>query len=475
MKTIRTGTDMTRGPLVGNLLSVAWPVMVSFLLQTLYNLADAFWLGKLGKEALVAPTVTWHVVFIGIALAMGLGTGGSTLVSQYRGAGKTDEMRRAAGQTLLMMMGTGLLIAVIGFSFSRTILVLLQTPADAFGPSLIYIRWILAAQPFMFAFLIYQNVYLGMGDTIRPLQINAITVILNVILVPILIFGFWIIPPMGVAGAAIGTFISRVIAAVIGWYRLFDRRLEFHLRLSDLRFCRKMSAMLLRVGGPVALGQAGMALGFTALIGIVNTFGSAVTAAFGLGHRIIHLVMVPAFGLSQANATAVGQNLGAGNVARAQKSVRIALLMVGSILLPMTLCTFFFGAQISQIFISDPEVVSYGEDLFRITALSVFAFGFVNVLLGSFRGSGNTVPVMVLNMIRLWAVRIPAAWLLAIYLGYGPRGIWWAMFASNTVTALLAWFWFSRGTWKKAVIEAPAVQPEPALEVLYVEGDEPDD
>jgi putative MATE family efflux protein len=472
MKTIRAGTDMTRGPLAGKLLSLAWPVMLSFLLQTLYNLADAFWLGKLGKEALVAPTITWHVVFIGLALAMGLGTGGSTLVSQYRGAGKTDEMRRAAGQTFLLMMGAGLIIAVIGFSFSRTILSLLQTPADAFEQSLIYMRWILAGQPFMFAFLIYQNVYLGMGDTIRPLQINAITVILNVILDPILIFGFWIIPPMGVAGAAIGTFASRVIAALIGCYRLFDRRLDFHLRLPDLRFCRKMSALLLRVGGPVSLGQVGMALGFTALIGIVNTFGTAVTAAFGLGHRIIHLVMVPAFGLSQANATAVGQNLGAGNIARAQSSVRTALLMSGSILLPMTLCTFFFGAQISSLFISDPEVVSYGEDLFRITSLSVFAFGFVNVLLGSFRGSGHTVPIMVLNTVRLWAVRIPGAWLLGKHLGYGPAGIWWAMFASNTVTAILAWFWFSRGTWKKAVIETPVIPVVPAGNALLVECDE---
>jgi putative MATE family efflux protein len=357
------------------------------------------------------------------------------------------------------MMGAGVLIGALGFLFSRLILSALQTPPEAFDQSLGYLRWILAGQPFMFGFLIYQNIYLGIGDTVRPLQVNAVSVLLNVILDPVLIFGFWIIPPLGVTGAAIATFIARALAAFIGWHRLLDRRLEFHLRLRDLRFCREMSMRLLKVGGPVSLGQAGMALGFSTLIGIVNTFGSAVTAAYGVGHRMIHLVMVPAFGLSRANATAVGQNLGAGKVDRAQKSSLTSVLLTGSVILPMSMVMFFFGAQILRIFIDDPLVVEYGRDLFRINSLSVLAFGFYNVMLGTFRGSGHTVPVMVLNMVRLWAIRIPAAWLLGKSLGMGPAGVWWGMFLSNVITLALAGLWLSRGTWKKAVIgETPVTE-----------------
>ena len=205
-----------------------------------------------------------------------------------------------------------------------------------------------------------------------------------------------------------------------------------------------------------------MALGFSTLIGIVNTFGSAVTAAYGVGHRIIHLVMVPAFGLTRAVATSVGQNLGAGNVDRAGQSVRKAVLLIGALILPMTTFTFMFGAQILRIFIDDPQVVDYGGDLFRINSFSVLAFGFYNVMLGAFRGSGHTVPVMVLNMFRLWVIRIPAAWLLGRHLELGPEGVWWAMFLSNIVTLVLAGIWLSRGSWKRAVIgEEPGAYQAP--------------
>jgi putative MATE family efflux protein len=270
---------------------------------------------------------------------------------------------------------------------------------------------------------------------------------------PILIFGLGPVPALGVAGAALATCIARALAAALGLRRLFAGDRGFRLHLADLRFDRRITLRILRVGLPLSLGQMGTSLGFTLMMGIVNTFGSAVTAAFGIGHRIIHMAMVPSMGLSQANATAVGQNLGADQPDRAARSVATAALLIGLILLPITTLMFFFGDAISRLFIDDPQVVQYGRDLFRITSSSVFAFGFVMVLLGSFQGSGHTVPVMVLNMGRLWILRIPSAYLLGIVLAHGPRGLWWAMFLSNTVTAIAAFIWFSAGTWRRKVIE----------------------
>ena len=451
------GRDMTQGPLASQLFAVAWPVMLSFLMQTLYNLVDAFWLGKLGRTALVAPTITMNVIFIGFSLAMGLGQGGTTLVSQYRGAGRLKEMGRAGGQTLLLLTVVGSALGVLGLLGSAPILRLLQTPPDAFAETLVYLRWIMVGVPFMFAFFVYQGIYTGMGDTVGPMQVNGISVLLNVVLDPLLIFGWGPVPALGVAGAAIATCISRALASAIGLHRLFRGDRGFKLQRSDIRWDARIAGKIVRVGLPVSLGHAATSLGFTLLIGIVNTFGSAVTAAFGIGHRIIHMALVPMFGLSQANATAVGQCLGADLTERASKSVRSAAFMVGAILLPVTTLMFFFGDTISRIFVNDPEVISYGRDLFRITSYSVFAFGFVMVLFGSFQGSGHTVPVMVLNVSRLWAVRIPAAYLLGIVLGMGPAGLWWAMFLSNTLTAIAAGIWFSTGSWKRKVIgEEPA-------------------
>jgi putative MATE family efflux protein len=280
------------------------------------------------------------------------------------------------------------------------------------------------------------------------MQVNLISVAVNVVLDPVLIFGFGPFPEMGVVGAAVATVFSRALASFIGIHRLFKGGNGVRITLADMKPHSRMIGRIMKIGLPVSLGQLGTSLGFTFMIGIVNSFGSAVTAAFGVGSRIIHMALVPAMGLSQANATAVGQNLGAGNVRRAEKSSNTALLLIGLILLPVTLGMFFFGADISKVFVDDPEVIQLDRTMFRITTPSVFVFGFLMILLGSFQGSGYTMPVMALNMSRLWILRIPGAYLLAYTAGMGPSGIWWAMFVSNTAVTIAGWIWFRRGTWK---------------------------
>lgn len=440
--------DMTTGSVRGKLLLLAGPVMLSHLLQTLYNLADAFWLGKLGRQALTAPTITMHVFFIGFALAMGLGAAGTTLVSQYKGAGDEKKATLVGGQLFVLLTSVGLVLGAVGFIFTPRILNILQTPSDSWQMTYDYMRWIFAGFPLMFSFFVYQSINTGLGDTVGPMQVNLISVGLNVILDPILIFGFGPFPEMGVVGAAVATVFSRALASAIGMIRLFRGSNGMKITLKDMIPRSDMIRKILRIGLPVGLGQLGTSLGFTFMIGIVNSFGSVVTAAFGVGNRIIHMAMVPAMGLSQANATAVGQNLGAKRPDRAEKSSYTALLLIGVILLPMTLGMYFFGGTISKAFVNDPEVIELGRTMFRITTPSVFVFGFLMVLLGSFQGSGYTVPVMVLNMARLWALRVPGAYLLAITAGMGPTGIWWAMFISNTVIAISGFIWFRTGSWK---------------------------
>ncbi len=442
---------MTTGPMTGHLLAVAWPVSLSFLVQTLYNLIDAFWLGKLGKTALVAPTITLHIVFIGIALAMGLGQAGATLVSQYKGAGRPNRMGCAAGQSLLLQLAAGSLVAGLGLLFAAPLLRLLQTPPDAFAETLVYMRWILAGIPLMFIFHVYQSIFFGLGDTVNPMRVNIISVGLNLILDPILIFGWGPVPAMGVAGAAIATVIARALASILAMRELLFGK-GFRIRPQDLRWNRAMFFRLMRVGLPLSLGQTATSLGFTLLIGIVNGFGSSVTAAFGIGHRVIMMVSVPAMGLGQANATAVGQNLGAGFPDRAALSVRRSAVLVTAILLPLTTLTYFYGGSLTHWFIDDPEVVAIGSDLFRITSFSVFAFSLILVLFGAFQGAGRTVPVMIINTGRLWAVRIPATILLTRLTDLGTNGLWWAMNLSNLIAGAVAFVWFLRGDWRTPVI-----------------------
>ena len=459
------GRDMTAGPMTGHLLAVAWPVSVSFLLQTLYNLVDAFWLGKLGKTAIVAPTVTMNIVFIGIALAMGLGQAGTTLISQFRGAGRERDMGRAAGQTLILQLLAGVIVAALGLIFAEPLLRLLRTPADAFAESLVYMRWILAGVPLMFIFFVYQGIYTGLGDTVGPMRINVVTVVLNVILDPILIFGLGPVPAMGVAGAAAATVLSRGVASVMSLQALLGGK-GFRIRRCDLRWDGAMIRRMLRIGLPLSLGQAATSLGFTLLIGIVNGFGSAVTAAFGVGHRVVHMAMVPAMALAQANATAVGQNLGADKPRRAALSVRTSALLITAVLLPLTTLTTIFGGPLTRLFVADPDVIRHGADMLRITSFSVFVYGLISVLFGAFQGAGHTTPVMVVNVVRLWGIRIPASWLMAVALGMGPIGLWWAMNLSNVLAAVVAFIWFLRGDWKRAVIHSGDAAAEPPAEPM---------
>lgn len=458
---------MTTGSVSRRLLSLAWPVMASQLLQTLYNLADAFWLGKLGRQALVAPTISMHVVFLVMALAMGLGSAGTTLVSQYRGAGRMDSARAAGGQTFLLLAVVSVTLGVLGSLLTPWVLRLLNTPPDALTETGIYMRWIFAGIPMMVPFFVYQGISTGLGDTVGPLQVSLVTVVLNVLLDPLLIFGAGPIPALGVTGAVAATVFCHGLASLIGTVRLFRGRNGFRLSLRNMKPDIRMISRILSIGMPMGLGQAGTSLGFTVMIGIVNTFGSAVTAAFGVGNRIIHLALVPAMALSQANAAAVGQNLGAGMTGRAGRSTRAALIMIGLILLPVVIPMFFFGAQISRLFVTDPEVTETARTMFRITTPSVFAFGFVMVLFGGFQGSGHTIPVMILNISRLWLLRIPAAYLLAMNAGMGAPGLWWGMFISNTLTAAGGGIWFSTGSWKRksrAIAETPALAPEGGIE-----------
>lgn len=445
------GRDMTRGPMTGHLLAVAWPVCVSFLVQTLYNLVDAFWLGKLGRTALVAPTVTMNLVFIGIAVAMGLGQAGTTLVSQYRGAGREREMGRAAGQSMLLQVVIGSLLAGLGLIFAAPLLRLLATPEDAFAQTLVYMRWILAGVPMMFVFHVYQGIYSGLGDTVGPMRINVATVLINVVLDPLLIFGVGPFPELGVAGAALATVLARSVAAVLA-VRALTGGGGFRLDRSDLAWDRPMVLRLLRVGLPLSMGQAVTSLGFTLLIGIVNGFGSAATAAFGVGHRVVMTISVPAWAMAQANATAVGQNLGAGLPERASLSVRTSAGLIAVVLAPLCLAVFVWAGPLTRIFVDDQQTVIYGRELLRITSPSVFLFSLILVMFGAFQGSGHTVPVMVVNAGRLWAVRIPASWLLAVHMGLGPSGLWWAMNLSNVIAGTVALIWFLRGGWKRPVI-----------------------
>ena len=444
--------DILNGTLWRVLLQLSTPIIIANLFQTFYNLADAFWLGKLGKSALAAPTITFNIVFTIISLAGGLGAGGMTVLAQYKGKGDYEKVNETASNTFVLLLIISSVLSAIGFIFAPQILSLMQTPPDAYGMTLSYMRIIFVGIPFVFGFYVYQGLMQGYGDTISPMKISAFTVILNIIIDPLLIFGLGPFPKMGVSGAAVATIFSQFISTVIGIGQMMSGKYGLKLEFKNFKFNGEIVKAILKVGVPISVSQTGTSLGFTVLMGIVNTFGSGVISAFGVGNRIISLLTTPAMGLAMGTSTVVAQNIGANKVKRAESSVWVAAFMNGILLFVLTTLLFFFGASVVRFFINDPQVIAIGNSMFKITSYSVLFFSIMMIFNASFRGSGHTVPTLIMQMSRLWLLRIPFAWFLAKTLGYGANGIFWAMFISNVVTAFVSFVWFKSGDWKKKII-----------------------
>ncbi|MFO8044141.1 MAG: MATE family efflux transporter, partial [Alkalispirochaeta sp.] len=361
-----------------------------------------------------------------------------------------------ASQTVGLITVTGIVIGVIGLVAVSPLLRLLQVPPEAYAETEIYMQIIFSAVPFMFFFFVLQGVLQGVGDSITALWVQLATVTLNGLLDPLLIFGIGPFPAMGVAGAATATLISRGISAVAILIILFrgGQRLAIHRR--DLRPDPAAWRQLIGIGLPLATGQGIAALGFTVLQGVVNGFGVAVIAAFGVGNRIIGMFNMPAIGLSRATAALVGQELGARRPEGARHALRVSILSMLAFIVPAMTLTFFFGNLVMRFFVNDTAVIAHGATLFRIVSVSVVPFTLFTVINGAFQGGGDTRPVMYLSVLRLWGIRVPLAMYLAWNLAYGPPGIWYAMFVSNVVTAALGFAILRSGRWLRHIELAPS-------------------
>lgn len=425
--------------------------MAGNFVHTLYNLADTFFIGKLGKEAVGAPSIAFNIVMLLTVLGSSFGAAGMTLMSQSRGRGEQEKVNYYLGQTAGLTIISGFILMIVGIIFSKPLLSLLRVPPEVYDYTYTYMSICMAEIPFMFISFTFSAALQAIGDGVTPFKVQLITVVLNVILDPILIFGIGPIPAMGVAGAAIATVVSRAVSAMVALYILFSGKKEVRLSFSSMRLERKSVFLLFKIGLPSSVGQALSTLGFTVMQGAVNSFGPAVIAAFGVGNRIIGMFNMPAMGFSQATASLVGQSLGEKNIPKAKLVVRQSLITIGIFISIFMSLTFFFGAELVQFFVNDPEVMSHGFHQFRIVSISVVFFAFFNVLNGAFQGGGDTMPIMVNNILRLWGFRVPSLYLLSFVFGIGPLGIWWSMFISNMASTTIVWILYKTGRWAHKV------------------------
>ncbi|ELZ80326.1 MATE family drug/sodium antiporter [Haloferax larsenii JCM 13917] len=471
------------------MFALAWPIIVTELLQVAYNLADTVWLGRLSTDAVAAISLAFPLIFLLISVGGGFTVAGSTLVAQYTGAKSEGSAGTVAGQTLSFITVIAITVGVIGFFATDAMLGILPSSPATAGQVIPlagdYMRVFFLGLPFLFGFFVFSALMRGYGNTRAPMVVMFISVVINVLIDPIFIFGFESNPLFGmfglrslestlfaatafdgygVTGAAIATVLSRAVATVIGIYIIFGTSAGPDVQLSDFRPQLKFIKKIVSIGVPSAIEQSATALGFITLTAMVVTFAPEVVAAFGLGNRLTSLVFLPALGLGRATNTIVGQNLGAQKPERAESAVWLAAKVGASVMVVTGVLAYIFAEPVVAFFISTgtqsaAQTIDLGVEYVRIRA---FEFGFIGVLqvvLGAYRGAGNTKTALTFSLLALWLGRIPTVYLLSFQFGFAETGIWLGMAVGQIIGAIAATAWFTRGTWKQSVVDA---DPTPA-------------
>jgi putative MATE family efflux protein len=447
------------------MLALAWPIVVTELLQVAYNLADTVWLGRLSTDAVAAVSLSFPLIFLMLSVGGGFTVAGSTLVAQYTGAKSEGSAGTVVGQALTFIVGIAVVMGVVGFVSTDAMLALLPS-SPATGEQVIpaaagYMRVYFLGLPFLFGFFVFASLMRGYGNTRAPMVVMFVTVVFNIVIDPIFIFGFGPIESYGVQGAAIATVLSRALASALGLYVLFGTDAGPSVSREDFRPQIRFLRDIVRIGVPSAVEQSASALGFITLTAMVVTFSPEVVAAYGLGNRLTSLVFLPALGLGRATNTIVGQNLGARNFERAESAVWLAAKIGAAVMVGVAVIALLFAEPIVGAFLSTgtdsaAETIRLGSEYLRIRAIEFGFIGVLQVVLGAYRGAGNTKTAMAFSLFALWIGRVPIVYVLSFVQEMGPTGIWIGMAAGQILGAVAATLWFTRGTWKQAVIDDPA-------------------
>ncbi|MAB98502.1 MATE family efflux transporter [Pseudomonas sp. J237] len=441
------------------LLTLAFPIILANILQAGYQLTDAYWVGRVGADAIAAVAVSAPVTFLVIAMGSGLAMAGATLTAQYMGAGKQDMVNHVAAQSMLMVTITSVVLGALGYFLSPHLLGLLGVTPEVQEGALGYMRVSFIGVIFVFIYVMFQSLMRGVGQTRVPLFIVLATVILNFGLDPLFIFGYGPFKGHGVMGAAMATLVTQGIAACIGMIIFLRGRHGIKLKWSgfkpDFNYIKK--AFFLGFPGSVELSTRG--LGLIVMSFLVASFNTTTIASYGIGSNVLQVVMIPAMGLSMAVSTLVGQNIGAGNIQRASTITLLgtaygftALTLVGCI-------AYWLAPLIVAVFApTDQAVIREGSQFIRTMCLAWGGIGVQLCVVSAFRASGNMLSAMIIAMVSQWMIQFPLAYVLAKHTTLGSAGIWWSFPVTNILVAIIALCWFARGSWKKTRITEEDIQ-----------------
>ena len=440
--------DFTTAPVGRAIIMLAVPMVVEMAMESIFAVVDIFWVGHLGADAVATVGLTESMLTLIYTAAMGLSIGATAVVARRIGEQDAEGAACAAGQSMLLGLGVAVVIALLGATNAPSLLRLMGASDDIVRTGSGFTRIMLGGNATVLLLFLLNAVFRGAGDAAIAMRVLMLGNLLNIVLGPLFIFGIGPFPEMGVTGAAMATNIGRGTAVLYQVFVLARGHGRVKVRLRHLRLDFATMRTVLRLSG---LGTFQILVGtasYVGLVRIISISGSAALAGYTIGMRVIIFALLPAFGLSNAAATMVGQNLGAGRPDRAERAVwtaaRYNMLFLGAVGV-----LFMIAAPvITRIFTNDPAVQPMATACLRIVSVGFVFYAYGMVLTQSFNGAGDTWTPTVINLFIFWLWEIPLAWWLSTRAGLGARGVFIALTVAYSTLAMVSAVLFRRGTWK---------------------------
>jgi putative MATE family efflux protein len=443
-----TGADYTKIPLRRAVFLLAVPMVLELVLESTFAVVDIFFVAKLGPSAVATVGLTESFLFLLYAVGMGLAMAVTAVIARRIGEGKREEAAITAVQAIFVAILVSVPFAIAGIVWAQDLLRLMGGDAWALEHGYRYMQWMLGANLVILLLFIINAIFRGAGDAAIAMRVLWLSNGLNIVLCPLLIFGIGPFPELGIEGAAIATIIGRGTGVLYQLWKLFRGGEHIRVLASQLKWHGGILWNIVRT----SLGGVGqMIIGMTSwifLMRILANIGSEAVAGATIAIRIMMFTLMPAWGMSNAAATLVGQNLGAGEAGRAEASVwRIGWYNM-AFTVAVSVLFFLFPRELIGIFSSDPQVIAVGGEWLRILSYSFFVYGWWMVAVQAFNGAGDTVTPTKINFVFFWLIQIPLSWWLAIRLDWQQSGVFWGVFVSETSVGLFTLWLFSRGKWK---------------------------
>jgi putative MATE family efflux protein len=440
--------DLTQGSILKNLMILSWPIMITQLMMTLGPTIDTIWVGRLGETSIAAVGVSGVAVMLVMGLMMGFTMGMLALMARAIGAKDLQFANRVAQQAIIFSAIFATIIALVGHFFGEKILLIITQDPEIVRLGTIYLRIEFIGGATMVFRMTMDVIMQASGDTFNPMWIAAVYRAFHIILCPFLIFGWWIFPEMGVAGAAWTGVIAQGVGVLLGLRVLISGRSRVKLNFKGFRFDFGIIWRIVRIGIPASIGGIQRSLSQFILQVFMAPFGPAALAAHVIAQRVEMFLFMPAMSFGSGAGVLAGQNLGAGKPERAEKSAWLAVGILEGFIALIVVIMLIWTSQVVHIFSNDVGLEAVAIQYIRIAMVGWVMMGFMFALMNCLQSAGDTLPAMIISVLDTWLVTILLAYLLPKYTNLGVLGIRWAMAASVVVGGFAMLIYFRTGRWK---------------------------